>query len=317
MISSPGAIGGGAWDPRRVPSRRLEIHLVAANPQQTEPLTKSTASATFDGHDHPGAGRRGEAHARGEAGQEEGSLRIVAILVGCVVLKCSVAQMADPRPQHGGRPTTTAPTVVGCTSRSVRPRVPGQVTKVFVDDNYRVKQGDLIVQLDKEPYQIQVDLKEAAFETAQANVLVAQDQVRGIVAQARGYRYRLAHAIEDVNSQLALLKAKVDQLAVEKANLVLAEQDFARSQSLVVKGAVSQQVFDQDKAKLDVAKNRVTAAQQDIQQVRAGLGLPIDFENPLKYPPDLDQNFSTVRQAPGRICWAASRRWASIPLRTR
>ena len=35
----------------------------------------------------------------------------------------------------------------------VAARVPGQVTKVLVDDNNRVRTGDLLVQLDKEPYQ--------------------------------------------------------------------------------------------------------------------------------------------------------------------
>ena len=39
------------------------------------------------------------------------------------------------------------------------PRVSGQVSRVLVDDNNRVKKGDLMVQLDKEPYQDQVDLK--------------------------------------------------------------------------------------------------------------------------------------------------------------
>ncbi len=42
---------------------------------------------------------------------------------------------------------------------SVAARVPGQ--KVFVDDNYRVHKGSLLVQLDKEPYRIQVTLKKA------------------------------------------------------------------------------------------------------------------------------------------------------------
>ena len=48
----------------------------------------------------------------------------------------------------------------------VAPRVGGQVKKVFVDDNYRVKSGDLLVQLDKEPYQVQVQIKQAAVDSA-------------------------------------------------------------------------------------------------------------------------------------------------------
>src|SRR3984957_2765158 len=36
----------------------------------------------------------------------------------------------------------------------VAARVKGQVSRVLVDDNYRVRKGDLLVQLDKEPFQI-------------------------------------------------------------------------------------------------------------------------------------------------------------------
>src|SRR5580692_5007415 len=40
----------------------------------------------------------------------------------------------------------------------VAPRVPGQVVRVLVDDNNRVRKGDLLVQLDKEPYQVKVEI---------------------------------------------------------------------------------------------------------------------------------------------------------------
>src|SRR6476646_9970176 len=38
----------------------------------------------------------------------------------------------------------------------VAARIPGQVSKVLVDDNYHVKKGDLLVQLDREPYETAV-----------------------------------------------------------------------------------------------------------------------------------------------------------------
>ena len=44
----------------------------------------------------------------------------------------------------------------------VAPRVAGQVSKVLADDNYRVKRGDVLVELDPEPYQVQVAVKKAA-----------------------------------------------------------------------------------------------------------------------------------------------------------
>ena len=55
----------------------------------------------------------------------------------------------------------------------VAARVKGQVARVLVDDNYRVHKGDLLVKLDKEPFQIAVAVKKAAVDTATADLQVA------------------------------------------------------------------------------------------------------------------------------------------------
>jgi len=183
----------------------------------------------------------------------------------------------------------------------VAARVAGQVSQVLVDDNMRVKRGDVLVQLDKEPYRVQVAIKEAVVGTAERDLAAAQAQVRGIVAQARSSRFKLEHAMEDVRNQIELLKSNVAQLKLEEANRVLAERDYARGETLVGKGAVSQQQFDQYKAAFEVAKNRVSSAEQAIQQTRASLGLPINHKDPLDVPEDLDQTFSTVREALGTL----------------
>jgi membrane fusion protein (multidrug efflux system) len=183
----------------------------------------------------------------------------------------------------------------------VAPRVAGQVSRVLVDDNVRVKRGALLVQLDKEPHRVQVSIKQAAVGTAESDVAAAQAQVRGLVAQARSNRFKLDHAMEDVRNQIELLRSNKAQLKVEDANRDLAERDYARAESLVGKGAVSQQQFDQAKAALQVAQNRVTSAEQTIQQTRASLGLPINHNDPLDVPKDLEQNFSSVRAALGAV----------------
>ena len=91
----------------------------------------------------------------------------------------------------------------------VAARVRGQVSRVLVDDNYRVRKGDLLVELDKEPFQIAVAVKKAAVDTATADLQVAKARVRGIEAEARSRRWTLQHAIEDVDNQVALLHARV------------------------------------------------------------------------------------------------------------
>jgi membrane fusion protein (multidrug efflux system) len=178
----------------------------------------------------------------------------------------------------------------------VAPRVAGHVAKVFVDNNQRVKKGDLLVQLDKEPYEVQVNIMKSALVAAKTELGVAVAQARGLAAQARSNRFKLDHAMEDVRNQVELLKSNVAQLKVAEANRVLAERDYARGEMVVEKGGISRQQFDQYKAAMDVAINRVTSAQQSIQQTRASLGLPINHKDPLDVPADLDENFSTVQE---------------------
>jgi membrane fusion protein (multidrug efflux system) len=179
----------------------------------------------------------------------------------------------------------------------VAPRVAGQVARVLVDDNYRVSKGNLLVELDKEPYQVQVAIRQAAVGAAEADLVAAEAQAHALAGQARSNRFQLEHAIESVRNQLATLKSNVAQLQVEEANLQLAERDYARNLPLVQRGAVTQADLDQYVAKRDVARSRVNSASQIVQQTRVGLGLPINYNEPLSVPADLEQNYSLVRQS--------------------
>jgi multidrug resistance efflux pump len=58
--------------------------------------------------------------------------------------------------------------------KMVAPRVAGQVIRVLVDDNYRVKKGDVLVQIDREPYQLRVDIKQALVVAAERELKAAK-----------------------------------------------------------------------------------------------------------------------------------------------
>jgi membrane fusion protein (multidrug efflux system) len=191
----------------------------------------------------------------------------------------------------------------------VAPRVAGQVARVLVDDNNRVRKGDLLVQLDREPYQVQVGIAEATVAAAQTDVVTAQAQARGIEGQMRSLRFALEHSIEDVNNQVALLRAKVAAWKSQQASLVRAQADLEGVRPLVASGAVTKEVFDQRKEALAVAQARVEEALQGIYQVRVALGLPpkpATGDDLTQVPPDLDQAFSTVRQAQASLIQAAA-----------
>jgi membrane fusion protein (multidrug efflux system) len=71
----------------------------------------------------------------------------------------------------------------------VAPRVPGYVVRVLVDDNNRVHKGDLLVELDKEPYQVKVDIAQAAVGVAQADLVAAQAKDQSLAGLAHSERY--------------------------------------------------------------------------------------------------------------------------------
>lgn len=182
----------------------------------------------------------------------------------------------------------------------VAPRVAGQVAKVLVEDNNRVKKGDVLVQLDPEPYRVQVAIKQAAVDSAQADLVVANANVRAAIGQVRSARFKLERAIEDVDNQVAVIRARAASWEQSKATLALAQSEFDRAQNLFNSKVVSPQEYDQKRETLDVSKAQVSQALESVAQARVALGLPgfpPDGKSITDVPPDLDQNFSSVRQA--------------------
>ena len=191
----------------------------------------------------------------------------------------------------------------------VAPRVSGQVARVLVDDNYRVKKGDVLVELDREPYQVQVAIKQAMVDTVQANLVMAQASVRGLLGQTRSQRFKLTRAIEDVDNQIALVRARVATWEQTKATLVLAQAEFNRAERLLATKVVSAEEYDQKREALDVAKAQVQQALENVLQARVALGLPAQPPEGMSLadvPADLDQTFSSVRQAQADLLQSAA-----------
>jgi membrane fusion protein (multidrug efflux system) len=182
----------------------------------------------------------------------------------------------------------------------VAPRVSGHVSRVLVDDNMRVKKGDLLVQLDKEPYQVQVAIKRAAVRVAEGNLTAAESKARGLEALAGSQRWKVQTASQQVKNQVANLKAKVAALRTREAILDRARADYTRGQQLTPSGAMAKEEFDHRRQQLRVGEAEVNQALEEVFQVRASLGLPPQPKNReylADLPPDLDETFSDVRSA--------------------
>ena len=191
----------------------------------------------------------------------------------------------------------------------VAPRVAGQIARVLVDDNNRVRKGDLLAELDKEPYRVAVSEKQAAVDIATADLQAAAAGVRATEAQARSQRWNLQRAVQDVDNQVALLRARVAAVSKSRATLALAQLQFERARQLVGKADVPREVFDQRQAELTSAGADLTQALAGVYQVRVSLGLPPqpDASADLgQVPPDLNETFSSVLEAQAGLIQSAA-----------
>ena len=191
----------------------------------------------------------------------------------------------------------------------VAPRVPGQVVRVLVDDNNRVRKGDLLVQLDKEPYQVKVEIAQAALDAALADQVLALAQTRSQQGKTRSLRFALEQAIQDVDNQVALLRAKLAGVATRRAQLTKAKADYDRVVPLAQTNAVSKEDIDKRREAMQVAEAQLEESLQSVYQIRAALGLPVaatSDEELAKVPEDINQTTPSVRAAEASLIQAAS-----------
>jgi membrane fusion protein (multidrug efflux system) len=192
----------------------------------------------------------------------------------------------------------------------VAARVAGQVARVLVDDNNRVHKGDLLVALDKEPYEVRVGIARSMLQVAQASFDATLAQTRGEAGEARSLRFTLQRASEHVDDEIALLHAKAATLHSKEATLARTQVDYKRAEALLKSDYGSHQAFDNATEALRVAQAEVERARQEVSQIRVSLGLPAEpapGEDLTKVPPDLQQTYSSVKEAQAKLMEVASR----------
>jgi multidrug efflux system membrane fusion protein len=133
----------------------------------------------------------------------------------------------------------------------ISPTVPGRVVAVHARNNTHVKKGEVLVEIDPEPYQFR-------FEQANAEAKVGESEV------AQGER----------NLEVARTNAAVaeEQIKRAKENLGLAQQTLSRLEPLQPQGYVSSQQVDQARTARNDAQISLDQALQQSHAASEAIG---------------------------------------------
>ena len=180
---------------------------------------------------------------------------IIVVLVVVALLVIGVLALVHYEKNH----ESTDDAYTTGDTHQVSPRVNGLVTERWVDDNQRVKKGDVLIKLDPKDYEVALERAQANLQQSQAQVLQSQGQL----AQADA-------AILQAQAQVTQARAAVDQAG---ANYEVAGVNFGRNSALSTKDAraVSQADVDTTKSTLDANKANFNGAKASVEAAEANV----------------------------------------------
>jgi multidrug efflux pump subunit AcrA (membrane-fusion protein) len=134
---------------------------------------------------------------------------------------------------------------------TIRARVKGFLEQKFFEEGKDVKEGQVLLVIEKRPYQVRLELAKAELASAEAVLKKAKASRANLVSRAR--------------------------LALDQAQLRLDEIEERRERTLLARKAVSQEDFDKADAQRKKSVAQVDADQASLEQSEADV--VIDIEN--------------------------------------
>ena len=207
--------------------------------------------------------------------------RYIALGVGLVVAIAGAFVIHDALMYQ-----STDDAYVETTTVQVAPRVSGQITDVYITDNQKVKEGELVAKIDPADYEVKLAQAEAKYErtllnqkNAKANFKAMQSNID--VARKDLDRYKNLFAQGAVSKQtLDAAQAKYDSA---QANLTQAEESLlSQGGSKVADADLKEIKALRDKAKLDLSYTNIYAPQTGtVSNRRVEKGMYVNVGSPL------------------------------------
>ncbi len=148
----------------------------------------------------------------------------------------------------GGQYVSEDDSYVGTPNVTITPQVTGQVIKVAVIPNQIVNEGDLLFEIDPQPFQITLDQANAELEQV-------SEKLKGLVLTYHQQQASVAQATADVT---------------------FAQQEFDRISTLLRDNVSTRAAFEQAEKDLRVAQEAKLAAESNAAATLAQLGGTID-----------------------------------------
>jgi len=187
---------------------------------------------------------------------------------------------------------------------AISPKVASYVSRVYIDDNWHVKQGDLLVELDARDFearlaQAQANLAAATarHQSAEINVRVVSTTAGAGMDQAEAGVQAAQRQVDEGHSRSEQARAQVDAAAAEATR---AKADGERYERLLTYRAVSRQERDNAvatdtaaAANLDAARQAQQAAFDNLHRAESQLG-------------EAKARLASARVAPSQVAYSRS-----------
>ncbi len=158
---------------------------------------------------------------------------------------------------------------------TISPRIPGTIEKIFVENDQLVKQGDILLQLDKKDYELQYEQALAIFERLEAEVKAAEINTElthfGTTSGHEAASAAARQARDQRERSLSQLRELDEKKKAAIADLELAQKEHHRITSLYETGAIAKKEKDSVDRQLKLAQARLNAIQREIEAANAAV----------------------------------------------
>ena len=158
---------------------------------------------------------------------------------------------------------------------SISSRINGTVSKVLVENDQSVKEGQVLVELDPRDYQVAVDKAQGALSQMEADVRSAAMDVHLVDSQTKNRVLAAEAGLKAAKYQVEVEKNRMNRLQKElqsaKANLDYEQKELKRYETLYKDRSVSEEQRDRVLKEFDDAKSALGALNDRIRGSKASI----------------------------------------------